>query len=218
MVVVLLRSRAPLGYRRPVDTRTFGEALVTLLVILDPLGGIPVFLSLTARMGERERHRAAFLAVAVAAAVVLGFAFFGELLLDYLNVSIEALMIAGGVLLFLVALEMLRGEHSLASEGEASVALVPLGTPLLGGPGAIVATMVLMRQHPVGEGRAGVVGGVVVALLGVLAALRLASWCGRYLSPGAIAFVTRIMGLLLTAIAVQLMVQAAMRWVRLGLG
>jgi multiple antibiotic resistance protein len=203
----------------PVDARSFGEALVTLLVILDPLGGIPVFLSLTQGMDDRQRNRSAYLAVAVATAVVLSFAFFGHLLLAYLNVSIEALMIAGGVLLFLVALEMLRGEHSgEASEGQANVALVPLGTPLLAGPGAIVATMVLMRQYPVGAGRVGVIAGVLVALVAVLVALRLASWCGRYLRPGAIAFVTRIMGLLLTAIAVQLMVQAAMRWVRLGLG
>lgn len=202
-----------------MDTRSFGEALVTLLVILDPLGGIPVFLSLTSGMEDRQRARAAYLAVAVAAAVVLGFAVFGELLLDYLNVSLEALMIAGGVLLFLVALEMLRGETSLgAPKGETHVALVPLGTPLLAGPGAIVATMVLMRQHPIGATRLGVLAGVVAALVGVLVALRFAAWCGRYLSPSAIAFVTRIMGLLLTAIAVQLMVQAAMRWVRLGLG
>jgi multiple antibiotic resistance protein len=202
-----------------VDTRSFGQALVTLLVILDPLGGIPVFLSLTARMDKRQRHRAAYLAVAVAGAVVLSFALFGELLLDYLSVSLEALMVAGGVLLFLVALEMLRGQEPLAGSGsDVHVALVPLGTPLLGGPGAIVATMVLMRQHPVGAARAGVLAGVLAALLAVLAALRFASWCGRYLSPSAIAFVTRIMGLLLTAIAVQLMVRAAMRWVRLGLG
>jgi multiple antibiotic resistance protein len=202
-----------------VDTRSFGEALVTLFVILDPLGGIPVFLSLTHRMHVRERNRAAYLAVAVAAGVILSFAFFGDLLLGYLNVTIEALMIAGGVLLFLVALEMLRGEHAvISSEGETYVALVPLGTPLLAGPGAIVATMVLMRQYPVGAGRVGVIAGVLVALVAVLGALRFASWCGRYLRPGAIAFVTRIMGLLLTAIAVQLMVRAAMRWVRLGLG
>jgi multiple antibiotic resistance protein len=201
-----------------VDARIFGEALATLIVILDPLGGVPVFLSLTARMDAPARNRSAYLAVAVAAAVVLGFAFGGELLLRYLNVSIEALMIAGGILLFLVALEMLRGEQRVGGDEATHVALVPLGTPLLGGPGAIVATMVLMRQHPVGAGRAGVVAGVVVALGGVLAALRLAAWCGRYIGPGVIAFATRIMGLLLSAIAIQLMVQAGMRWVRLGLG
>ena len=82
-------------------------------------------------------------------------------------------------------------------------------------PGPAALTRV---TRPVGAGRAGVVVGVVVALGGVLAALRLAAWCGRYLGPGVIAFATRIMGLLLSAIAIQLVVQAGMRWVRLGLG
>ena len=201
-----------------VDLTTFGRALVTLVVILDPLGGVPVFLALTGSMPPRERNRAAYLAVAVAAAVILVFALFGQLILEYLSISLESLMVAGGVLLFMVALEMLRGGEGLkGSHGESNVAFVPLGTPLLAGPGAIVATMVLMRQHPAGEARLAVLVGVIGALVLVLASLRFASWCGRYLGPSAIHFLTRIMGLMLTAIAVQLIVEAVARWRAFGL-
>ncbi len=103
------------------------------------------------------------------------------------------------------------------SHEEANVAFVPLGTPLLAGPGAIVATMVLMRQNPDFGGKVSVILGVLIALAAVLASLRFASWCSRYLRPSAIHFLTRILGILLTAIAVQLVVSAVARWSRLGL-
>lgn len=197
----------------------FGAAAVTLTVIIDPLGNVPVFLALTGGHERKQRVRAAYVATMVAASVILSFALFGELLLDYLSVSLESLMVAGGLLLFIVALEMLRGETgSLAADhSEANVAFVPLGTPLLAGPGAIVATMVLMRQHADAGGWTGVILGVLAALATNLLALRFASWFGRALRPSAIAFLTRIMGLLLTAIAVQLVVTAIARWQDAGL-
>ncbi|HEY3209715.1 MAG TPA: MarC family protein [Actinomycetota bacterium] len=199
--------------------RTFGQSFVTLLVILDPLGNVPLFLSLTRQDVPRARHRAAYVAVLVAGAVLAGFAAFGDALIRYLSISLASLMVAGGVLLFLVALDMMRGADSLVVVPEdASVALVPLGTPFLAGPGAIVATIVLTRQHPAVSERLAVVIGAVLALLVVLAALRFASALARLLRPSAIHFLTRIMGLLLTAIAVQLVADAVQRWVRTGLG
>jgi multiple antibiotic resistance protein len=201
-----------------VNWEGFGAAAVTLTVIIDPLGNVPVFLALTGGHERKQRVRAAYVATLVAASVILSFALFGELLLDYLSVSLESLMVAGGLLLFIVALEMLRGETgSLAGHSEANVAFVPLGTPLLAGPGAIVATMVLMRQHADAGGWTGVILGVLAALATNLLALRFASWFGRALRPSAIAFLTRIMGLLLTAIAVQLVVTAIARWQEAGL-
>jgi multiple antibiotic resistance protein len=199
--------------------KAFGESFVTLLVILDPLGGIPLFLGLTRPLDPRARNRAAYVGVLAATGVLAGFAAFGQAVIQYLSISLESLMVAGGVLLFIVALEMLRGGEALAaSSQEVSVALVPLGTPLLAGPGAIVATIVLTRQHPQFAARLAVAGGVVLALGVVLLVLRFAAACSRYLRPSAIDFVTRIMGLLLTAIAVQLVVDAVARWQHGGLG
>lgn len=198
--------------------RTFGQAFVTLLVILDPLGNIPVFLALTGAYEPKARNRAAYVSVLVAGAILAGFAAFGDALIRYLSISLQSLMVAGGVLLFLVALDMLRGADPLMRvPDEVSVALVPLGTPFLAGPGAIVATIVLVRQHHgLGQWLA-VVAGAALALLVVLAALRFAGALARILRPSAIHFLTRIMGLLLTAVAVQLVADAVAVWVRTGL-
>jgi multiple antibiotic resistance protein len=198
--------------------RVFGQSLVTLLVIMDPLGGVPVFLSLSRGLDQQHRNRAAYVAVAVAAAVLASFAAFGEALLRYLSISLESLMVAGGVLLFVVALEMLRGAGSSVESHEGvSIALVPLGTPLLAGPGAIVAIIVLVRQHPEALQRVAIAGGTAMALLVVLVSLRFASACSRFIRESAIHFITRIMGLLLTAIAVQLVVDAIVLWHRAGI-
>jgi len=114
---------------------------------------------------------------------------------------------------------LVAGADSLVRVPEdASVALVPLGPPFLAGPGAMVATIVLTRQHSAFTQRLAMVAGAVVALLVVLAALSFASTLARLLRPSAIHFLTRITGLLLTAIAVELVADAVQRWVRSALG
>jgi multiple antibiotic resistance protein len=194
--------------------RTFGQAFVTLLVILDPLGNIPVFLVLTRLEEPRVRNRAAYVAVLAAGAILAAFAAFGNALIRYLSITLESLMVAGGVLLFVVALDMLRGSPSVgAPQEDTSIALVPLGTPFIAGPGAIVATIVLVRQHLGVVERLAVAGGAVLALAVVLAALRFAAALSRLLRPSAIHFLTRIMGLLLTAIAVQLVANGVAHWI-----
>ena len=188
-----------------VNWRAFGETFVTLVVIMDPVGIAPVFMGMTARMSPTERQRAALRAVFAAGVLVLGFALFGELVLDYLGVSLESLSIAGGLLLLLVALEMLRGMDSPGESSE-DVALVPLATPLVAGPGAIATVMVLTRQHGGAAGRAGVVAGILAAVLAVGVGLLVAERLARTLRPGLVSFLTRVFGLLLSAIAVQLVV------------
>ena len=116
-----------------MDWRAFGETFVTLLVIMDPPGTAPIFVGLTDRMTAAERQRAALRAVLAAGLLIIGFALVGEAVLDYLHVSVESLSIAGGLLLLLVALEMLRGMDSSGSQ-DGDVALVPLATPLVAGP------------------------------------------------------------------------------------
>jgi multiple antibiotic resistance protein len=190
-----------------VDPSAFGEAFVTMLVIMDPVGNAPVFLALTAGMAPRARRRAALEAVGWAAALTYGFALAGQAVLRYLRVSLESLQIAGGLLLLGVALEMLRGEDPPRGETP-NVALVPMATPLLAGPGAIAASMVLARRHATAAGRAGVVAGIGAALVVVGMALLAASGISRVLRPAAVHFLTRVLGLLLSAIAVQLVVDA----------
>jgi multiple antibiotic resistance protein len=198
-----------------VHWRAFGETVVTLLVIMDPVGNSPLFVMLTSGLSTVQARRAALGAVAAAAALILGFALFGHLVLDYLNVSVESLSIAGGLLLLLVALEMLRGGGVHPSAAQ-NVALVPLATPLLAGPGAIAEAMVLVRRHPGSSGRAAVVAGILVTLVVIGAALLLAERLSRAVRPSVIQFLTRVFGLLLSAIAVQLVVDGVRGLVRAG--
>src|ERR1700737_1837203 len=144
--------------------RAFAEAFVTLVVIMDPLGSAPIFISVRAGRTPASRRRAALEAAAAAGGVVVVFALFGRLILDYLHVSVESLTIAGGLLLLLVALQMLRGDD-MAQPETANVALVPLATPLLAGPGAIAAVMVLTRRYEDASGRFGVIAGIVAAVV-----------------------------------------------------
>ena len=197
--------------------KLFGEVFVTLLVIVDPPGMIPVFLALTSALTARDRIRAGTQAVALALGVIVGFAVAGRTLLDYLHVELPALQGAGGLLLVLVALQLLTGQTDKPEDqgGTSNVALVPIGTPLLAGPGAIVATMLFVR-------RAGGVADYVVIGLGILAvmavvwlALRFSNVIVKLLRPAGIEVLTRIAGLLLAAIAVQLIADAVDAFVKL---
>jgi MarC family membrane protein len=190
-----------------MNWRAFAEAFITLLVIMDPLGTAPIFISLTAGRKPAARRRAALEAAAAAGGLVVVFALFGRLILDYLHVSVESLMIAGGLLLLLVALQMLRGEE-FAQPETANIALVPLATPLLAGPGAIAAVMVLTKRYEDGAGRIGVFVGILAVVLVVAIGLLLADQIARLLRPSVIQLLTRVLGLLLSAIAVQFIVDA----------
>jgi multiple antibiotic resistance protein len=185
------------------------EVFVTLFVIMDPVGTIPIFLSLTSGRSPHAMRRAAWQAVAVSFGVICAFAFFGQQILGYLHISLPALQCAGGLLLLLVALELLTGkedEHTAATD--TNVALVPLGTPLLAGPGAIVATMVLSKKvGDLGE-FASVALGVVLVHATLWLTMRFSLPILRLIRESGVLLVTRIAGLLLSAIAVQLVADA----------
>lgn len=180
---------------------------MTLAAIMDPLGSAPIFITLTAGRTPVERRRAALQAAAAAGALILLFALFGSLVLDYLRVSVQSLEIAGGLLLLLVALQMLRGEQ-MAETDSANVALVPLATPLLAGPGAIAAVMVLTRRYQDTGGRVAIVLAIAAVVVVIAAGLLLADRIAGFMRPAIIQLLTRVLGLLLSAIAVQFIVDA----------
>lgn len=185
-----------------------GTTFVTLTVIMDPVGVAPIFIATTAPLSRTQRQRAALRAVMAAGGLIIGFALFGGAVLDYLEVSVDSLSIAGGLLLLLVALEMLRGmDYPDGTSGRAEdVALVPIATPLLAGPGAIATVIVLTRQHHGFGGTASVLIGILAALAVVGAGMFAAERLSRVLPDALIQFLTRVFGLLLSAIAVQLVV------------
>lgn len=188
-----------------LDLALMTEVFVTLFVIMDPVGTIPIFLSLTSGRSAASMRRAAWQAVTVSFAVVVAFAFFGQQILAYLNISMASLQVAGGLLLLLVALELLTGkEQEATAAANANVALVPLGTPLLAGPGAIVATMVFSDQVDGFAPFAGVALGVVLVHLTLWLAMRFSLPILRLIRESGVMLISRISGLLLSAIAVQL--------------
>jgi multiple antibiotic resistance protein len=192
-----------------VNLRLLGETFVTLFVIMDPPGTLPVFLALTSTMPAVRRVRAARQAVVVSLLVIVLFAIFGQALLDYLHVSLPALKAAGGLLLLLIALELLTGRANEPEKTEGvNIAFVPLGTPLLAGPGAIVATMVFVNRSTSAGDRVAVALGIVGVHLMLYLTMRFAGLLHRLLRDSGVTLVTRIAGLLLSAIAVQLVADA----------
>lgn len=197
----------------------FWEVFVTLLVIIDPPGTVPVFLGLTRGLSGRERGRLAWQAAVVAFGVIVGFALFGRSVLSYLGVQLPALQCAGGLLMLLISLQLLTGKAAEPTEQEmarVNVAFVPLGTPLLAGPGAIVATMLyVQRAQTSGQAFALAVAIAAVAVAAWLA-MRFAFVIHRVLTDNGVELLTRIAGLLLSAIAVELVAQAVRAFVKQG--
>lgn len=203
-----------------LDLTLFATAFVTVLVIMDPIGNIPIFLALTKGQDVAQRRRSAALGSSVAGAVILAFALGGQQVLELLGISLEALQVAGGLLLLVIALELLHpsgddGRSTLAS-GDTNIALVPLGTPLLAGPGAIAATMLYTRQaHDIG-GTLSVVLALVAVLVVVYLSMRYATIFAKVLRHNGIELLSRVMGLLVAAIAVQLVARAIEAWITNG--
>lgn len=194
-----------------LDLVLMTEVFVTLFVIMDPVGTIPIFLALTGGRSVASMRRAAWQAVAVSFGVIVAFAFFGQQILAYLNISLPALQMAGGLLLLLIALELLTGKEESFSAGanaNVNVALVPLGTPMMAGPGAIVATMVFSDRVDGLDTFAGVAMGVVLVHVALWLSMRFSVPILRVIRESGVLLVSRIAGLLLSAIAVQLMADA----------
>ena len=187
------------------DIRFFGEVFVTLLVIMDPPGSVPVFLSLTGAHTRKARNRSADLAVLTALTVIVVFALFGQQVLQYLRVTLAALQVSGGLLLLLVALSLLMGwGNEPAGTDDVNVSMVPLGTPLLAGPGAIAATIVFSKDVHHGSQALALAAGILAVHVVLWLTLRFSTGLLRVLRRSGVSLVTRIAGLLLSAIAVQL--------------
>jgi multiple antibiotic resistance protein len=183
----------------------FLTTAVTLFVIVDPPGLLPVFLGLTRRFDRPQRKRAATRASAVGFGVIAVFALFGRQILDYLQVSVPAMAVSGGLLLLLVALELLQGKSDEPTSHQGvNVAVVPLGTPLLAGPGAIVATMLAVQRQPDLIGYLTVGAALIVVFFLVWIFLLYADLIRAVLRESGTVLASRIAGMLLSAIAVQM--------------
>lgn len=192
------------------DIAVFTSVFITLVVIMDPPGAVPVFLSLTGRLPASERHRAAWQAPLVSLTVISMFAIGGQAILSYLHIGVPALQGAGGLLLLITGLSLLMGgATSQNADSAVNVALVPLGTPLMAGPGAIAATIIAVRQAQGHVGTYLAIGAAILCVHLVLyLTLRFSTLLIRVLREGGIMLLARVAGLLLAAIAVQMIAES----------
>lgn len=194
-----------------VDTAYMITAFVTLLVVIDPVAIAPIFLALTPGMDAKHRARIALRAVLVAGLVLAIFAFFGKAVLGFIGISMPAFRVAGGILLFLTAMDMLFERRTKRREDSSEVeielhndpSVFPMAIPLIAGPGAIASVILLVGEKPGGEGLVSILGITAVILLIMYIMLRLSSVLERAMGKVAINVVTRVLGMLLAALSVQ---------------
>jgi multiple antibiotic resistance protein len=192
------------------------SALVTLLIVVDPVGLVPAFLAVTDGLSATFRRQVALRACMVAGAILIGAALIGDWLLRQLGITLPAFRIAGGLLLFAVAFEMVFGlrVRRAAQDAEAAVeerlhymAAFPLAIPLMAGPGAITATILLAGQAAYRPAWLAVLLGVVVVLMAAcLMAFLAAGRLGKLLGVSGSAVMSRLLGVILAALAVQYVV------------
>ena len=191
------------------DTTFLVTSFVTLFVIIDPIGLAPFFVAITQGMSARRRRSVALRAVMVGGGVLILFSILGESVLGFVGISMPAFRIAGGILLFLTALEMLfnrrsqRREDQSEDDTEGDPSVFPLAIPLIAGPSAITSVILLTENHPGGLGIGQVTLVMVSVLILVYVMFAIGPLLERLLGKIGINVVTRILGMLLAALAVQ---------------
>ena len=194
----------------------FISAFVTLFVVIDPPGCAPIYASLTTGASAAQRRSMAIRATLIAGFILIFLAMFGEALLSFLHIDLDSFRIAGGVMLFIIAIDMVfekrterreqRAEKLMATPEVEDVSVFPMAMPMLAGPGSIASVMLLVSQNS-GLDRALVIfGALLLVLLLTLAALLLAGPFMRLIGNKGEAVITRLLGVLLAALAAQFVI------------
>ncbi len=201
-------------------------AFVTLFVIIDPIGLVPIFLALTQNGSAQYKSRMAINSVLIAFAILLVFALFGQSLLGALGISLAAFRIAGGALLFLIALEMVfekrnkkRSERVEERQDEVfakqqlqhseldDIAAFPLAMPFLAGPGAIATIMLLMNeQHGNWIAQIAIISAMGITLLIAFVLFMISTAVAKLLAPSITTVISRLLGILLAALSIQFVI------------
>jgi multiple antibiotic resistance protein len=201
----------------------FVSAFVTFFVVIDPPGCAPIFAGLTAGASPEHRRAMAIRAVVVAAIILVLFAFIGEPLLHGLGIELASFRIAGGIMLFVIALEMVFEKRTQRREDRASkispeeaddVSIFPMAMPMIAGPGSIATIMLLMSRNDGIERSAVVLAALGANLILMLAALLAAGPLMRIMGAKIEAVITRLLGVLLSALAVQFVIDGVMEQLR----
>ncbi|QTD57496.1 MarC family protein [Parasphingorhabdus cellanae] len=197
-------------------TELFVSAFITFFVVIDPPGCSPIYASLTGDASPKQRRNMAIRAVCVAAIILAVFAAFGEQLLGALGISLDSFRIAGGIMLFIIALEMVfekrtqrrtdRAQDIIDKPEIEDVSIFPMAMPMIAGPGSIAAVMLLMARHEGLDSTLVILGALAAVLMLTLIGLLLAGPMMRILGHKVEQVITRVLGVLLGALAVQFVV------------
>ena len=196
----------------------FIVCLSAVFFVVDPLGVVPLFIAMTANDSPEKTRSMAARACLTGAGLLIFFALFGGVMFKVMNISLSAFRVAGGILLLITALDMLKARTSATRtspeekrEGELKddIAIVPLAMPLLAGPGSIATVMVLMSKGETVWTAVPVVASIIITFVASYFLLRAAKLVQRVLKASGVAILQRVMGLVLAAIAVQFMAEGA---------
>tara|TARA_A100000171_G_C2119752_1_gene140058 strand:+ start:1024 stop:1671 length:648 start_codon:yes stop_codon:yes gene_type:complete len=189
------------------------ETFLILFVILDPLGLVPVFAALTKNMTEDQKRWIAFKSILISGSLLLIFALLGDLFLDTLSISEASFKIAGGIILFLVALRMVMNPNlgfdaKETLKGE-DIAVFPLAIPLIAGPGGLISVMILMRQNETHmHSQVAIVATLVFVLLIAYLCMMFAPALKKVMGVTGISVTGRVFGIVLAGLAIEFMVTA----------
>ncbi|MDO6483646.1 MarC family protein [Shimia thalassica] len=206
------------------------ERFVTLWVVIDPIGTIPVFIAVTAGMEARARRSAALLATVVSAGVLLFFLVLGQLLIDALGISLLSFQVAGGIVLFLFALTMIFGEpkqetdqrsvapdENLKETERPSPAIFPLAVPSLASPGAMLAIVMLTDNNSTAIADQAITGAVMISVLLVAYVCMLSAGpIIRVIGNSGAAIISRVMGMVLASVAADAVLSAMLEIISTG--
>jgi len=199
------------------EWQKYAEIAIALFLLADPVGAIPVFLTLTSDQTKKEKNRTALIAATTVAAVLIPFVFIGVPLLQILGIRIASFRVGGGILILMVAISMMFAspvprvsKEAVEAAGKHDLAIVPLGVPLIAGP-AVLSSVIVYSQ----QARGAYEKALLVIIIGLLAtslwiALRLAQPISKLLGKNGINLVVRLLGLFLSAIAVEFITSGLM--------
>ena len=187
----------------------FFQAFVLYFVVIDPIGNTPIFMSITQTQNEREKYQTAIEAVLIATIVLILFSIIGQFILSYLNVSLEAFRIAGGIILFLIAIEMLfnkrqERKEQILDQTKNKLSVFPLAIPILAGPAAITSVIVIATKYQ-GDLISQSISllGLVVVMAVALIFLLLLAKSDKFINRSITNIISRVIAIILAALSIQ---------------